>query len=86
MPQLVSQFIQQFLARMNEFLVVSHRGLLKSASSWHPSIRAPAKPQGVVGVIGIGGAAIRARYGVGVQTMVLMQTSIVRKPSLCARC
>jgi hypothetical protein len=28
-------------------------------------LRAPAKPQGAVGVIGIGGAAIRARYWLG---------------------
>ena len=31
------------------------------------------KPQGAVGVMGIGGAAIRARYWLAMQTKVLMQ-------------
>ena len=42
----------------------------------HPSIRAPAKPQGVVGVIGIGGAAIRAgnKNGVGAQFRLCLKS------------
>ena len=41
-------------------------------------------PQGAVGVIGIGGAAIRARLRGGMQTKVVMLTNSARQPSNCA--
>ena len=39
-----------------------------------------------MGVIWLGGAAIRARYASRVLTKVLMQANTARKPSICARC
>ena len=39
-----------------------------------------------MGVIGVGGAAIRARYNMRISTKALMQTNADHRQPHCARC
>jgi hypothetical protein len=81
-----SQVIQQFLSCHNVLFRSLATLATESLYRWNAISCTPTKLQGVVGVLGMGGAAIRARYLLGIHTKVAMPPISTRQKSLCARC